>query len=227
MRVAHYLIRGQSGLFYFRLRIPSDLRHEIGRTVIKQAIGTRCPRAALAVAVALSSAYARSFKELRRGDAMTKPTDVDDLLKNLSGGNIHEWKGSVVLPNGAKFENVEIASKAQADWFGKNIEDIGRLPPHLFAAVNALRLRRPQPLPRLPSRQSQAALPCWRAFVSGCCPFGERTSKKRRELRKKQRRRGSSNGSRARLARWLCRSVWKASRGPIVLSGLFSYRAAA
>ena len=137
MRVAHYLIRGQSGLFYFRLRVPADLRPAFGRAIIKQATGTRCPRAALAVAVALSSADARSFKELRRGDAMTKRTDVDDLLKNLSDGNIHEWKGSVVLPNGAKFENVEIASKAQADWFGQNIEDIGRLPPHLFAAVNA------------------------------------------------------------------------------------------
>ena len=63
MRVAHYLVRGHSGLFYFRLRVPADLRPAIGRTVIKQATGTRCPRTALAVAVMLSSAYARSFKK--------------------------------------------------------------------------------------------------------------------------------------------------------------------
>lgn len=137
MRVAHYLVRGHSGLFYFRLRVPADLRPAIGRTVIKQATGTRCPRTALAVAVMLSSAYARSFNELRRGDAMAKPPSIDDILKNVAGGSIREWGGTISLPNGAKIENVSVSSKEDADWFGQNIEDIGRLPAHLFAAAAA------------------------------------------------------------------------------------------
>lgn len=137
MRVAHYLVRGHSGLFYFRLRVPSDLRLVVGRVVIKQATGTRCPRAALAVAVVLSSAYARSFNELRRGDAMAKPPSIDDILKNVAGGGTREWGGTINFPNGAKIENVSVSSKEDADWLGQNIEDIGRLPAHLFAAASA------------------------------------------------------------------------------------------
>ena len=52
MRVAHYLIREPSGLFYFRLRVPLDLRALVGRRLIKRATGARCPRQALTIATA-------------------------------------------------------------------------------------------------------------------------------------------------------------------------------
>jgi len=50
MRVAHRLIREASGLFYFRLRVPADLRAVLGRKIVKLANGTHCPRVALAYA---------------------------------------------------------------------------------------------------------------------------------------------------------------------------------
>lgn len=67
MRVAHYLIRGRSGLFYFRLRVPPDLGAAMGLRVIKRATGTRCRRVALAVAVDWAGRFVRAFIALRQG----------------------------------------------------------------------------------------------------------------------------------------------------------------
>lgn len=91
MRVAHYLIRGHSGLFYFRLRVPADLRAALGCTVIKRATGTRCPRAALACAVAWAGGYARAFFELRRGKGMTKPPRTEDIVAGFERGEVRTY----------------------------------------------------------------------------------------------------------------------------------------
>src|SRR3546814_17637215 len=69
MRVAHYLTRNPSGLFYFRLRVPPDLWEALGARVIKRAPGTRSSRSAQAIAVLLSARYAQIFPTLLRGGA--------------------------------------------------------------------------------------------------------------------------------------------------------------
>ena len=66
MRVAHYLVRGTSGLFYVRLRVPKDLQDALGTKLIKRATGTRCARAALVCALTLQARYARLFDAIRR-----------------------------------------------------------------------------------------------------------------------------------------------------------------
>lgn len=55
MRVAHYLVRGTSGLFYVRLRVPKDLQDALGTKLIKRATGTRCARLALVCSVTLQA----------------------------------------------------------------------------------------------------------------------------------------------------------------------------
>lgn len=82
MRVAHYLIREPSGLFYFRLRVPLDLRAVVGRRIVKRAIGVRCPRQALAVATLWAARYAQAFAALR-GRGMAKKSLTDELLEGI------------------------------------------------------------------------------------------------------------------------------------------------
>ena len=113
MRVAHYLIRGQSGLFYFRLRVPADLRAAVGCVVIKRATGTRCPRTALGIALVISAGYARTFAAMRAGEPMTKPPSIDEIKANLEKGRGSEY----VLehgPNGLRIEATDAADHSRA-----------------------------------------------------------------------------------------------------------------
>lgn len=112
MRVAHYLTRGQSGLFYFRLRVPADLRAALGCVVIKRATGTRCPRAALACAVAWAAGYALAFHELRQGDRMTKPPRVDDIVGGFERGEVRTY--TLEHPSGFKLTAKDPADHRRA-----------------------------------------------------------------------------------------------------------------
>lgn len=103
MRVAHYLVRGATGLFYVRLRVPADLWELIGARVIKRATGTHCPRAAQALALVVSAGYARTFAAMRAGEPMTKPPSISEIRANLTKGRGTEY----VLeqgPNGLRIE---------------------------------------------------------------------------------------------------------------------------
>lgn len=55
MRVAHYLVRGTTGRFYVRLKVPSDLQSLLGCKVIKRATATTCARVATACALVLQA----------------------------------------------------------------------------------------------------------------------------------------------------------------------------
>src|SRR3546814_5221849 len=111
MRVAHYLTRNPSGLFYFRLRVPPDLWEALGARVIKRATGTRSSRSAQAIAVLLSARYAQIFATLRRGGAMAKPPSLEDILSGRSGdgGDIRTWTTDEmeVSPRGVRFKRSE------------------------------------------------------------------------------------------------------------------------
>jgi hypothetical protein len=53
-RLAHHLTRGPTGIFHFRLAVPADLRAIVGRSVIKQSLGTRAPSVAVVWAQTLA-----------------------------------------------------------------------------------------------------------------------------------------------------------------------------
>ena len=111
MRVAHYLVRGRSGLFYFRFRVPADLRQVLGRTVIKRAIGTRCPRQALRVAVEWAADYSQSLKGLREGSAMSKPPKIEDVLASFARGNTRPY---VIEKDGFRISASDAADHSRA-----------------------------------------------------------------------------------------------------------------
>jgi len=75
VKVNHYLIRGVSGLFYFRLRVPPDVYQHIGRRVFKRATGTRDPHAAVLIASDWAARYCRVFEMLRGGKMGDKSKD--------------------------------------------------------------------------------------------------------------------------------------------------------
>lgn len=117
MRVAHYLVRNPSGLFYFRLRVPADLVPLVGRRLVKRALATRCPKRAQAVALVLASRYAEAFEALRLGGAMkTKPPSIEDILSGRSGdgGDIRTWTTDEmeVGPGGLRFKGLNIRDDA-------------------------------------------------------------------------------------------------------------------
>lgn len=111
MRVAHYLTRGTTGLFYVRLRVPFDLQDALGARVIKRATGTRCPRTALAFALVVSAGYARSFAALRAGEPMTKPPSTDEIRANLAEGRRLDY----LIERAADGSITKLESKGKAD----------------------------------------------------------------------------------------------------------------
>lgn len=133
MRVAHYLIRGTTGLFYVRLRVPSDLQEMIDARVIKRATGTRCPRAALAFALVLSAGYARTFAAMRAGEPMTKPPSIDEVKANLAGGRGSEY----VIERAAdgSITKLEAKGKADHDRMMAAVDAIGYIGPRSAAAA--------------------------------------------------------------------------------------------
>lgn len=128
MRVAHYLIRGATGLFYVRLRVPIDLQEVVGARIIKRATGTRCPRTALAFALVLSAGYARSFAALRAGEPMTKPPSIDEIKTNLAGGR----KSDYLIERASDGSITKLEAKGKADH------------ERMMAAVNAIGYIGPQ-----------------------------------------------------------------------------------
>ena len=132
MRVAHYLTRGQSGLFYFRMRVPADLRAALGCVVIKRATGTRCPRAALACAVAWAGGYARAFYELRQGDGMTKPPSIADIVAGFQRGEVRTY--TFEHPSGFKLTANDADDHRRAMEALEKIGPLSALLPHTPAA---------------------------------------------------------------------------------------------
>lgn len=132
MRVAHYLVRGSSGLFYVRIRVPKDLRIAMGASVFKRATGTRCARAALACALTLQARYARAFDAIRRGEHMAKPPSMEEIRTNRRDG-----RGSDYIiehgPSGVRIEAKDEADHQRAMQAWENIGRVGAWPTALAA----------------------------------------------------------------------------------------------
>jgi hypothetical protein len=90
MRLTHHLVRHRSGVFHFRLIVPTDLRERLQRRVLKRSLRTCDPHAAQASAWELSAGYARVFAMLRRGP-MPKSL-LDEALAALTNGSARHYE---------------------------------------------------------------------------------------------------------------------------------------
>lgn len=170
MRVAHYLVRGTSGLFYVRIRVPQDLRAALGATVIKRATGTRCARTALACAMALQARYARLFDAMRNGDPMAKPPNVGDLLANLRAGGRRGMDYIVERgPQGFRIQATDPADHSRAM---EALENIGRLDPYPRTASPAIARA-----PAVPTKDMEHAIKMWAATLPVDTPGKRKNSK--------------------------------------------------
>jgi integrase len=82
MRLTHHLVRHPSGTYHFRLKIPADLRAQVGKRVLKRSLRTTNPRVALAGALALHARYAALFALIRGGGVSRDKFDLDAYLKD-------------------------------------------------------------------------------------------------------------------------------------------------
>ena len=85
MRLAHHLLRHPSGVWHFRLIVPTDLQLLLGRRVIKKSLGTRDPVVARAWAYALGAQYAQAFAAAR-GQGARMGSDFDKFVNLISTG---------------------------------------------------------------------------------------------------------------------------------------------
>lgn len=93
MRLAHHLVRPQSGIFYFRLRVPTDLLPVLGVRFVQHSLRTRDVLAAKACSYTLSARYAQAFAVLRSA-AMPKwlPPSVEDILAKHRQGDTKNFE---------------------------------------------------------------------------------------------------------------------------------------
>lgn len=135
MRVAHYLIRGQTGLFYFRLRVPAELRQLLGVRLIKRALATRCPRTAQALAIVYAARYAHAFAMVRKGEPMPNTPTPADIKRNLrdAGGNPAEY----VVKSGPGGFEIQAEGAEEHARAMEAVAQIGKIAPGAFLPVSA------------------------------------------------------------------------------------------
>lgn len=97
MRLAHHLLRHSSGIYHFRLRVPSDLFEAVGRRVVKISLRTRDAAVARAYAYAYGARYAAAFAAYR-AERMPKPPSLDEILRAAQSGEVSKYE--LALPSG-------------------------------------------------------------------------------------------------------------------------------
>ena len=114
MRIPHYLTRGSSGSYTFRLRVPSFLQGLLGRRVIKHALRTSDTRRAGLAALDLASRYARLFMEVERA-AMRRKLTADDVERSLAEHGVRRYE--IDLHSGRlKVDGVDFHAKLTRDF---------------------------------------------------------------------------------------------------------------
>ena len=112
MRLAHHLIRHPSGMWHFRLRVPTDLREAFGLQVIKRSLRTRDVTEARQWAYSFGAQYAQLFATARQlGKGMGgKRWDDDAVAKVMAGlgGRVSGWE--VETPDGFKLRTQDSPS---------------------------------------------------------------------------------------------------------------------
>lgn len=166
MRVAHYLVRGTSGLFYVRLRVPKDLQDALGTKLIKRATGTRCARAALVCALTLQARYARAFDAIRRGEHMAKPPSMEEIRANLRNGRGSDY----VIEQGPSGLRIEATDQADHDRAMQALENIGRVGSWATAPAAP-------PAPTSAAKDMGDAIKMWAATLPTTTPGKRKNSK--------------------------------------------------
>lgn len=93
MRLPHHLAVGPSGVFHFRLVVPSALHAYVGVRVIKRSLRTRDPSLAKLLAYSMSAGYAALFRELRgERPAMPTPPPLSEILRSLESGQARKFE---------------------------------------------------------------------------------------------------------------------------------------
>jgi integrase len=151
MRLAHHLLRHVSGVFHFRLIVPTDLQPLLGRRVIKKSLGTRDPTLARWWAYTLGARYAQLFATARsRGSGMAKePKEGDPSAPPVE-------KRDVKLRTGSGVEVVDYDCEIRADGSmrleAKDEADHVRMMAALKAAKECPAWLAQGPLPSAPTR---------------------------------------------------------------------------
>lgn len=95
MRLPHYLTRSSSGLYVFRMRVPSDLRDALGRHFIKQTLGRDLLGARLA-ALEFAGRYAAVFDGVRQQRMGKRELQIKELVlertRTTSGEIVERWQ---------------------------------------------------------------------------------------------------------------------------------------
>ena len=122
---APWLIARTSGL-YCRVFVPADLRPIVGQRFLVRSLGSRDRDHARLLAARYALAIGDLFRQLRRELAMPEPK-VEDILRAMKAGGTRDLilKG-LVLPNGAKVDEVVIDNDEDARLFK---EQFGSLAP--------------------------------------------------------------------------------------------------
>lgn len=132
MRLPHHLVRSPSGLFYFRLKVPADLRAVFGVAIVKISLHTRDPRQAQVCSYALSMRYAQAFAECR-GAAMPKfpPPPLDDILQSDREGRTRRYDLTVDPATRAVRVSTDGTAQDHANAMDA-LDRIGVLYPHMM-----------------------------------------------------------------------------------------------
>jgi hypothetical protein len=87
--------------YYFRIKVPLDLRPRIGRTFIVRSLGTRDMRQARYLASGLGLALYSSFEKMRLSER-TPMVDIDKLLQQMDEGRTRDFGVDkvVFMPDG-------------------------------------------------------------------------------------------------------------------------------
>jgi len=93
MRLAHHLVRPQSGIYYFRQRVPVELQPVLGVRFVQHSLRTRDCHTAKVYSYTLSLRYAQAFAALR-GAVLPKPPppSIDDILKSDRAGGTRRFE---------------------------------------------------------------------------------------------------------------------------------------
>jgi integrase len=131
MRLTHHLVRHRSGTYHFRLKVPTDLRAQVGKRVVKRSLRTTNARVALAAALALHARYAAVFALIRGGGVARDKFDLDVYVKDgparKSDYRIDAERG-IVETDGSEAEHARAMETLRL------LGSIGRVPPDLPVA---------------------------------------------------------------------------------------------
>lgn len=91
LHLPEYITQTNTGLFVFRMKVPSDCRHVLHRSVFKFSLRTRCIYTARKHVASLLQYLDSFFVEVRAGAFVDAPVDIWETLKSICPADRHAW----------------------------------------------------------------------------------------------------------------------------------------